>query len=37
VPLALTSNNLSVRRLGGTGWRKLHWLTYPVAVLGAVG
>ncbi|EYD74980.1 Membrane protein YedZ [Rubellimicrobium mesophilum DSM 19309] len=36
IPLALTSNNASVRRLGGAGWRKLHWLTYPVAVLGAL-
>lgn len=36
IPLALTSNNLSVRRLGAAGWRRLHWLTYPVAVLGAV-
>lgn len=36
VPLALTSNNASVRRLGGAGWRRLHWLTYPVAVLGGI-
>ena len=36
IPLALTSNNASVRRLGGGGWRKLHWLTYLIAVLGAV-
>jgi sulfoxide reductase heme-binding subunit YedZ len=36
VPLALTSNNTSLRRMGGAGWRRLHWLTYPVAVLGAV-
>lgn len=36
VPLALTSNNMSIRRLGGQGWRKLHWLTYAVAVLGGV-
>ena len=36
VPLALTSNNASVRKLGGAGWRKLHWLTYAVAVLGAI-
>jgi sulfoxide reductase heme-binding subunit YedZ len=36
IPLALTSNNASVRRLGGAGWRKLHWLTYPVAVLGSL-
>ncbi|MEJ6404237.1 protein-methionine-sulfoxide reductase heme-binding subunit MsrQ [Yoonia sp. 2307UL14-13] len=36
IPLALTSNNLSVRKLGAATWRKLHKLTYPVAVLGAV-
>lgn len=35
VPLALTSNNASVRRLGAR-WRRLHWLTYLVAVLGAL-
>lgn len=36
IPLALTSNNQSVRRLGGAGWRRLHWLTYPVAILGGI-
>ncbi|MEL7380461.1 MAG: protein-methionine-sulfoxide reductase heme-binding subunit MsrQ [Pseudomonadota bacterium] len=36
VPLALTSNNLSLRKLGGASWRKLHKLTYPAAVLGAL-
>jgi methionine sulfoxide reductase heme-binding subunit len=36
IPLALTSNNASVRRLGGAGWRRLHRLTYPIAVLGAL-
>ena len=36
VPLALTSNNWSLRRLGGAAWRRLHKLTYPVAVLGAI-
>lgn len=36
IPLALTSNNLSVRRLGGAGWRRLHKLTYAAALLGAV-
>jgi sulfoxide reductase heme-binding subunit YedZ len=36
VPLALTSNNLSVRRLGAPAWRKLHKLVYPIAVLGAL-
>lgn len=35
LPLALTSNNWSVRRLGPS-WRRLHQLTYVVAVLGAV-
>lgn len=35
LPLALTSNNASVRWLGA-GWRKLHRLTYPAAVLGGV-
>lgn len=33
IPLAATSNNWSVRRLGGT-WRKLHKLTYVVVILG---
>ncbi len=36
IPLALTSNDWSVRRLGAMAWRKLHWLTYPAAVLGAL-
>ncbi|WP_353471123.1 protein-methionine-sulfoxide reductase heme-binding subunit MsrQ [Salipiger sp. H15] len=35
IPLALTSNNLSVRRLG-RNWRKLHTLTYPAVLLGAL-
>ena len=36
IPLAVTSNNLSLRRLGGATWRKLHKLTYPIALLAAV-
>ncbi|SEO70606.1 sulfoxide reductase heme-binding subunit YedZ [Salinihabitans flavidus] len=36
VPLAITSNNRSVRRLGPAGWRRLHRLTYAAAILGAV-
>ncbi|MGJ8588514.1 MAG: protein-methionine-sulfoxide reductase heme-binding subunit MsrQ [Yoonia sp.] len=36
IPLALTSNNLSLRKLGAASWRKLHKLTYPAAVLGAL-
>lgn len=35
VPLALTSNNLSVRRLGSR-WRGLHRLVYPAAVLAGL-
>ncbi|WP_299620015.1 protein-methionine-sulfoxide reductase heme-binding subunit MsrQ [uncultured Tateyamaria sp.] len=35
IPLAMTSNNRSVRKLG-VMWRKLHLLTYPVAILSAV-
>jgi len=36
LPLAATSNNLAVRRLGATRWRKLHRLVYPAALAGAV-
>jgi sulfoxide reductase heme-binding subunit YedZ len=36
VPLALTSNDASVRRLGAALWRRLHWLTYPAAALAAL-
>ncbi|MFT4701116.1 MAG: sulfoxide reductase heme-binding subunit YedZ [Yoonia sp.] len=36
IPLAVTSNNLSLRKLGGATWRKLHKLTYPIALLAAV-
>ncbi len=36
IPLAVTSNNLSLRRMGAASWRKLHKLTYPIAVLGVV-
>ena len=36
IPLAVTSNNLSVRRLGPKRWKGLHRLTYAAAILGAV-
>lgn len=36
IPLAVTSNNWAVRRLGPLKWRRLHKLAYPAAVLGAV-
>lgn len=35
IPLALTSNNFSVRKLGAR-WRKLHKLTYEIAFMGAL-
>lgn len=35
-PLAITSNRLSVRKMGTEAWRRLHRLVYPAAVLGAV-
>lgn len=35
LPLALTSNNRAVRRLGPK-WRQLHKLTYPAAILAAI-
>ncbi|WP_240514073.1 protein-methionine-sulfoxide reductase heme-binding subunit MsrQ [Paramylibacter kogurei] len=36
VPLAITSNNLSIRKLGPLTWRKLHQLTYIVVPLAAL-
>jgi methionine sulfoxide reductase heme-binding subunit len=36
LPLAFTSNNISMRKLGPLAWRKLHKLTYLVAILGGV-
>jgi len=36
LPLGLTSNNWSVRKMGAAAWRKLHKLVYPAAVLGAL-
>lgn len=36
IPLALTSNAASIRRMGAAGWRRLHWLVYPAVLLGAV-
>ncbi|SCY68109.1 protein-methionine-sulfoxide reductase heme-binding subunit MsrQ [Microvirga guangxiensis] len=34
VPLALTSNNAAIRRMGGQAWAKLHRLVY-IAAIGA--
>ena len=36
IPLSVTSNNMSIRRMGPVAWRRLHKLTYAAAVLGAV-
>lgn len=36
LPLALTSNTASIRRMGAAAWRRLHWLVYPAAVAGVV-
>ena len=36
IPLAVTSNNWSIRRMGPVRWRHLHKLVYPAAVLGAL-
>ncbi|OJX78288.1 sulfite oxidase heme-binding subunit YedZ [Magnetospirillum sp. 64-120] len=34
LPLALTSTDGMIRRLGGRAWRKLHKLVFPAAILG---
>jgi sulfoxide reductase heme-binding subunit YedZ len=36
IPLAVTSNNWSVRKLGAAAWKRVHWLAYPATILGAV-
>ena len=36
IPLAATSNNWSVRKLGVLRWRSLHRLSYLAAILGAL-
>lgn len=36
VPLAVTSTNGMVKRLGGKNWARLHKLSYVIAVLGVI-
>ena len=36
VPLAVTSNNAAIRRLGAAAWNRLHRLTYLAALGGAI-
>lgn len=33
IPLAITSNNSMIRRMGRKAWDRLHWLIYPLAIL----
>ena len=36
IPLAITSTNKMVRRLGGKGWNRLHKLVYAAGVAGVI-
>lgn len=36
IPLAATSTNAMIRRLGGRNWQRLHYLVYLIATLGVV-
>lgn len=36
IPLAVTSTNGMIKRLGGKNWSKLHKLSYPIAILGVI-
>lgn len=36
IPLAVTSTNGMIKRLGGKNWARLHRLTYAAAILGVV-
>ncbi|NOQ94668.1 MAG: sulfoxide reductase heme-binding subunit YedZ [Methylophaga sp.] len=36
IPLVITSNNAMVKRLGGKSWKKLHRLTYFIAIASSI-
>ena len=36
VPLAATSTNGAIRRMGGAAWRRLHLLAWPATIAGAL-
>lgn len=36
IPLAITSANWAIRRMGPLHWRRLHLLAYPVGIAGAL-
>jgi sulfoxide reductase heme-binding subunit YedZ len=33
IPLAITSHDAMIKRLGALNWRRLHWLVYPIGML----
>ena len=35
-PLALTSNNISLKIIGPKSWKRLHYLVYPAAIISIV-
>ncbi len=35
-PLAMTSHNAMIKRMGAKAWRRLHWLIYPAAALAVL-
>ena len=36
IPMALTSNNIAIRRMGPLAWRRLHKLVYPIGILAGI-
>jgi methionine sulfoxide reductase heme-binding subunit len=36
IPVAATSNNLSIRKMGPIQWKRWHYLTYPAILLGGI-
>jgi methionine sulfoxide reductase heme-binding subunit len=36
IPLAVTSNNASIKKLGAKNWQRLHYLVYAIAVLAVI-
>lgn len=36
IPLAMTSNNAAIRKMGPMAWQTLHKLSYPAILLGAI-
>jgi sulfoxide reductase heme-binding subunit YedZ len=36
IPVAITSNNYSIRRLGPMRWKRLHQISYVAAILGGL-